>query len=505
MIWLILNLLSLAWWPPFDFNGDEAWVADYLINHGKAKMMLGWSVSKTGLLLLDTPLYFGYAGLFLEINKSIWFLRLSSLLPGLLSLPLIYLIARDEGHRWEGLVAAVVLGLSGPFLWTFHYLRWESLTTFMGLMSVWLFIRGTRGQAFQMGLAGLIASVAVLSHPVGLTFPIGMFLSGFTARGWARKAWLWAGLFVGSVIFTSLNILPNIPGPLLSDAFTSLSSRPALLMLFAGPKAILPTILKIFYKPVMLVASGAEYGSHFISPILGVLSLCFLLVDSEPRKSLTKALWRKSPGCVADDASSHSPLRWLWAFILLSFGLLVMRQEHTNILFPLIVLCATLFLGKIKEHGTRAWFLLPLLIPEMYLLQGEFRRGRDHLLNRERMIETASALIPPGSRVVSSSPALLWGGIRGNYQVFRMADPDYLSGRISLREALAKHNIDYIVVDLMPGSPAKSYYNIGIAERALLSDTSLFEPLGTFPGGYMLSASAGKDNLVDSFAIYRVK
>ncbi|MEO0249031.1 MAG: hypothetical protein ABIN58_05705, partial [candidate division WOR-3 bacterium] len=31
-IWLAVNLLTLAWWPPFDFNGDEAFVMDYLLN-----------------------------------------------------------------------------------------------------------------------------------------------------------------------------------------------------------------------------------------------------------------------------------------------------------------------------------------------------------------------------------------------------------------------------------------------------------------------------------------
>ncbi|MGB9590800.1 MAG: phospholipid carrier-dependent glycosyltransferase, partial [Candidatus Hydrothermia bacterium] len=140
IFWIALGLLTLAWWPPFDFNGDEAWVMDYLLNGGKARMMLGWALAERGLLLLNTPLYFGYAGLFLRISENIWFMRLSSLLPGLFSLILVYLIARDEGYRWEGLVAVIILGLSGPFLWTSHYLRWESLTTLTGLAGVWLFM-----------------------------------------------------------------------------------------------------------------------------------------------------------------------------------------------------------------------------------------------------------------------------------------------------------------------------------------------------------------------------
>ena len=479
--WLVLNLLTLSWWPPFDLNGDEAWVLDYLLNGGKAKMMLGWAVAEKGLLLLNTPLYFGYGGIFLRISENIWFLRLSSLLPGFFSLVLVYLIARDEDHPWEGLIAVIILGLSGPFLWTFHYLRWESLTAALGLLSVWLFLRGTKGQPFQMGLGGLVAVLSVLSYPIGLLFPLALFFSGFTISGWKRLAWLWTGLSIGGLIFSFLNLFPNIHGPLLPDVLEAHSARPALVSFFTAPGAIPATVLKIFYKPIMLVASGSEYGSFFVSPILGVLSLCFLFLRSR--------------------------IGWLWLFLLLSFGLVVMRQEYTNILFPMIVLCATLFVKKLRESGlgVRPWFLLFLLIPECYLLQGQFRKGLAHLIARERMISETNSLIPPGARVVSTSPALVWGGLRGDYRVFRMADPDYLSGRITLREALLKHGADYLVVDIMPAVPARSYYTVGVAEKEALGDTALFEFIGEFPGGYMLSASSGKDNLVDSFRIYRVK
>jgi len=124
---------------------------------------------------------------------------------------------------------------------------------------------------------------------------------------------------------------------------------------------------------------------------------------------------------------------------------------------------------------------------------------------RERMFSEVNAILPVGARVVSTSPALLWGGLMGNYRVFRMADPDYLSGRITLHEALLKHDIDYLVVDIMPALPVRSYYTLGITEREALRDTAFFEALGTFPAGYMLFASEGKDNLVDSFRIYKIK
>ena len=480
-VWLALNLLTLAWWPPFDFNGDEAWVLDYLLTGGKAKMMLGWDVAQKGLLLFNTPFYFGYAGIFPHFSHSIWFLRLSSLLAGLLSLAITYLIARDEGHPREGLIAVIILGFSGPFLWTSHYLRWESLTLAMGLLSLWLFLRGTRGNPVQAGLGGLIAGLSVLSHPVGLVFPLAIWFTGFVLSGWKRRIWLWGGLALGAVVFISLNLLPNLGGPLFPDVFVGLSSRPALTSLFTAPKAIPATLLKIIYKPVMLVAAGAEYGSEFTSPILGVLSLGFLFVKSR--------------------------IRWLWLFLLISFGLLVIRQEYTNILFPTVVLCATLFVKDLRElgFGARPWFLLFLLIPEIYLLQGEFRKGRSHLIARERMFSEVNAILPVGARVVSTSPALLWGGLMGNYRVFRMADPDYLSGRITLHEALLKHDIDYLVVDIMPALPVRSYYTLGITEREALRDTAFFEALGTFPAGYMLFASEGKDNLVDSFRIYKIK
>ena len=479
--WLALNLLTLAWWPPFDFNGDEAWILDYVLNTGKSRMMLGWGIAEKGLLLFNTPVYFGYAGLFLKISESVWFLRLSSLLPGLASLVFVYLLARDEGQAWEGLIAVVVLGLSGPFLWTFHYLRGDALTAAMGFSSLWLFTRGARGNPIQAGFGGLLAALSVLAHPAGVVFPLAIFFTGFTVSGWGRKLWLWAGLLAGTLAFLFLNILPNLGGPLLLDVLSVHTSRPALISLFTSPGDIPATVFKILYKPIMLVARGAEYASFFISPILGVLSLCFLFVKSK--------------------------LRWLWFFLLFSFGLVVMRQEQTNLLFPFIALLAVLLLAELRKKGFGfgPWVLLLAVLPEIYILQGEFRKGRDHLLRRERMIAEVDSLIPPGARVVSSSPALLWGGLKGNYRVFRMADPDYLAGRISLRDALVRHRIGYLVVDIMPAVPMRSYYNIGITERAALGDTSIFEPLGAFPAGYMLHASVEKDNVVDSFRVYRVK
>jgi len=108
---------------------------------------------------------------------------------GVLTAVLAYLIGRSVFGRPAGLVAGLLVALSGPLLIYERYLLSEALFTFLLSVAIWLFVRGLRGGArWSIIGAGLALGLASLARPTGqLVLPALWAAVLLQPNGWRRR------------------------------------------------------------------------------------------------------------------------------------------------------------------------------------------------------------------------------------------------------------------------------------------------------------------------------
>lgn len=126
-------------------------------------------------LLSDTlsdnypPLYNVLTWLLVQVfGDPEWVLRLPAALLGIATVPLIYLLGERLGGRWTGLIAALLLTLSGFHIWYSQEARMYSLLAFAATLHTWMLLRYLDRQSPGRRNA-MIATGAILlfSHPYG--------------------------------------------------------------------------------------------------------------------------------------------------------------------------------------------------------------------------------------------------------------------------------------------------------------------------------------------------
>lgn len=156
------------------------------------------------------PLYNILVWLLIRVlGDSEWVLRLPAALLGIANVPLIYLLGRRMAGPTAGLIAALLLALSGFHLWYSQEARMYTLLAFAATAYGWAAVRtiedgGSWRNAALMAIAG---AALVYSHPYGaLTFigiGIGALLTLALRRDWNGLRWL-----VGAGLATCIAFLP---------------------------------------------------------------------------------------------------------------------------------------------------------------------------------------------------------------------------------------------------------------------------------------------------------
>ena len=133
--------------------------------------------------------------------------RLPSALFGILSIPLLYLFAREFwGNRKAGLLAALILAVSPWAIFTSGTLRFYQQFQFFGLLTVYCFLKGfvVASDKRYQNYTFLWFTLMFLSQEVAVTLlpALGLAYWVFTPwRGWREHSNLWAGiLLVGLVV-----------------------------------------------------------------------------------------------------------------------------------------------------------------------------------------------------------------------------------------------------------------------------------------------------------------
>ncbi|MCC6300284.1 MAG: glycosyltransferase family 39 protein [Anaerolineales bacterium] len=204
-----------------------------------------------------------WAVVFLIAGAGLFQARLVSFIFGLLLLSAVILLSHKCFKISTGLLAAVFLALSKPFLVSAHFARQEivliTVVLFLFALSILAFEKDRLWLHFLLGL-GLGLSVDI--HQNAILFFLGFASLYLYQYRWQmvrkREAWVWvAGLLCGMLYFLGVHVFPNP-----SAYFLYLSMNDVLLQTTTGMTHA-PPILSMDLSALLRSARGELERFHF--------------------------------------------------------------------------------------------------------------------------------------------------------------------------------------------------------------------------------------------------
>lgn len=284
LVLLVLVTLLALGLRLYRLDGQSLWY-DEAFSVYLARMDLAEITARTAADI-QPPLYYyllhGWIQLFGDSELSV---RSLSVLFGVLTVPLIYALARNL-FRWRqaGLLAALLLAVSPLHLWYSQEARMYTLLTFLGVLSGCLLLLAmrapTRGQRIGWWLAYVLASIAaVYTHYFAfflLAFQAVYLLIAWWAAGFRPRHIVLGGLAAGVSIL--LAYLPWLP-PLLTRYAADVSYWPGRLKL---PEIMVDIAVSFVGGESVLESTGlflaAGYG---LILLLSIASLLQKAADSQ--------------------------------------------------------------------------------------------------------------------------------------------------------------------------------------------------------------------------------
>ncbi len=127
------------------------------------------------------------------VGHSVYRMRMLSVLFSMLSLGLLFAVARRLYDALTALVASLLFTVSLPHIYFAQEIGFYSLITLLALLSVYLFLRAVQGESFAWWILLILADALLIwTHVFGslLWLAQGLFLFGFR-RKWRGRAAFW--------------------------------------------------------------------------------------------------------------------------------------------------------------------------------------------------------------------------------------------------------------------------------------------------------------------------
>jgi 4-amino-4-deoxy-L-arabinose transferase-like glycosyltransferase len=202
---VVMRLAFLAADPPWDFTWSQDVFTDgaRVVDGARNKMLFGsWITDPRSPVVLFYPLSNIFAWvIFLIAGIGLWQANLTSVLPGIASVALMFYAMRKLEGRLGGLLGLVVLGFAYVHVIFSRVPLVESLLILMVLASFWLALGGKRS-IFLSGFLVGIASFMVKMHAMHLVPVVLVFLAvDFGQEDAARPRKLHLALsFLGGIV-----------------------------------------------------------------------------------------------------------------------------------------------------------------------------------------------------------------------------------------------------------------------------------------------------------------
>lgn len=321
---------------------------------------------------------------FASLGLGLFQARLVSWLFGCLLLLATAVVGRRTFGTTSGILAALLLALSAPFLQASHYARWDVMLPAIAMLAYWLAVNGIEGgHWWQHVLAGLLIGLSLDIHQNAVLFMIGfaaLYLAFYGRRLFmSQGTWFFAlGAAIGIGYYVSMFILPN------PAAYFNLFS------LSLGNTHVIP--ITTLNPLVLLQSVDDEIGRyHFLEN-----GLAFALIGASTLFSVRRRN-------VYD--------RMLLVFVTAVFAgfVLLIGNKHdvyAILLYPFfMLLVAGAFTGLIRDRDgsdSQRWFVGALLV--LTLVSGSVRVVRSLSDYRDysyqAVVDEIEPFIPEGGRVM---------------------------------------------------------------------------------------------------------
>lgn len=155
---------------------------------------------------INAPLFYYLLHFWMDLGKSELYLRFLSLILGLLSIPLIYLLADKLYGKAVGLLSAFLLSISPFHIWYSQEVRVYTLNLFLSLISIWFFFKIL--QNGKLSYLGFIISCSLSMYAHYSAFFILFITNWFLIIMWYKKKYLFTKMnwIVSQLIIIILSI-----------------------------------------------------------------------------------------------------------------------------------------------------------------------------------------------------------------------------------------------------------------------------------------------------------
>jgi hypothetical protein len=433
-LFMIVNLAFLTRYPPVFI--DESWNANAVWNWLKTgdnfDSMHSGTLDQFGYEWLRWPIIGNapWKVSFAILGLGLFQLRLVSwIFSGLLLLVTI-LVGRRTYGMLTGVLAALMLSLSSPFLQASHYGRWDIMLAAAAMLTYWLALNGLEENRWWYHfLSGLVIGLSIDIHQNAILFIFGLgaLYIAYYGRNVIRSygAWLFAlGVLLGLGYYVTVFILPN-PG-----AYFRLFS----LSLGNTHQAPITTL-----NPVNLLKSArAEIGRyHFYE------------------NNLDFALIGASFAYLAVRRSRYDRLLLVFSLTVLSGFVLLLGNKHdvyAILLYPFfMLLLAESLVSLIRESRgfTRTRVFAGVLLI-LFLFNSGIHLTRPILANRNynyyAITDKIKPTIPSGARVVGYPTWWLGLSEYDFRSTLNLTYYHFING-YSLTEGFEKLRPDILIVD----------------------------------------------------------
>jgi uncharacterized membrane protein len=120
-------------------------------------------------------LYYILSRPFTILGEHEWVLRLPAAMTGTLAIASIYLLGKQVGGRWLGLIAALLLTLNPYHVWFSRDVRNYSLALLLSILIVYFFLRLLRGERVWIWFT-LSSALGFITHYFCLILPLAQFI-----------------------------------------------------------------------------------------------------------------------------------------------------------------------------------------------------------------------------------------------------------------------------------------------------------------------------------------
>jgi 4-amino-4-deoxy-L-arabinose transferase-like glycosyltransferase len=205
----VLRLYQLSYAP--EFCSDEGFNIETtrgLLDHGQ---MTRWFLQAPFMDLNKPVLFYWLMGrVFTVFGLGAWQARLLSALAGILTTYLLFLLGRTVWNSRCGAIAALLHATAHPMLWADRVAKEDGLAATLGLLGLYLTVRGAqREQVRYVALAGLALGAALCTKLSIVYLPLGLVLALLLLAVTRELSWGRAGVLGGVLaVVTGLTALP---------------------------------------------------------------------------------------------------------------------------------------------------------------------------------------------------------------------------------------------------------------------------------------------------------